>query len=141
MHTKIDYHHLLLHLKCISINLPIPEDDLPDAPACLSDGTTWLPDGSAWVPDATACLLVCLLGRPPVDLLGWSPGDASPIASANIREASKWLVAVLWQDDPPEPDASATSRLFSASFAASVASALQLLISKVSKIGVKYIFC
>ena len=48
---------------------------------------------------------VCLLGRPPVDLLGWSPGDGSPIASANIREASKRLVAVLRADDPPEPDA------------------------------------
>ena len=140
MYTKINYHHLLLRLKCIPINLPIPEDDLPDAPACLSDDTAWLPDGSAWVPDATACLLVCLLGRPPVDLLGWSPGDGSPIASANIREASKRLVAVLRPDDPPEPDASATTRSFSASFAASVASALQLLISKVSKIGMKYNF-
>ena len=138
MHTKIDYHHLLLRLKCIPINLPIPEDDLPDAPACLSDDTAWLPDGSAWVPDATACLLVCLLGRPPVDLLGWSPGDVSPIASANIREASKRLVAVLRPDDPPEP---VTTRSFSASFVASVASALQLLISKVSKFEMKYNFC
>ena len=85
----------------------------------------------------TACLLACLLGRPPVDLLGWSPGDDSPIASANIREASKRLVAVLRPDDPPEPDASATTRSFSASFVESVASALQLLISKVSKIWMK----
>jgi hypothetical protein len=44
---------------------------------------------------------------------------------------------VLRADDPPEPDASATTRSFSASFAASVASALQLLISKVSKIWMK----
>ena len=112
MHTKINSHHLLLRPKCIPRYLPIPEDGLPDVHACLSDDTAWLPDdtawlpdGSAWVPDATACLLVCLLGRPPVDLLGWSPGDASPIASANIREASKRLVAVLRADDPPEPDA------------------------------------
>ena len=137
MHTKIDYHHLLLRLKCIPKNLPILPDDLPDTPACLSDGTAWLPDGSAWVSDATTCLLVCLLGRPPVDLLGWSLGGASPIASANIREASKRFAAVLRPYDPPEPDASATTRSFSASFVASVASALQLLISKVSKIWMK----
>ena len=133
MHTKINSHHLVLHLKCIPKYLPVPEDGILDAPA-------WLSDSTAWLPDATACLLVCLLGRPPVDLLGWSPGDASPIASANIREASKRLVTVLRPDDPPEPDASATTRSFSASFAASVASALQLLISKVSKTGMKYNF-
>ena len=93
------------------------------------------------MPDATACLLVCLLGRPPVDLLGWSPGDASSIAYANIILASKRLVVVLRPNDPCDPVASAITRSFSAAFAASVASALQLLISKVVKIGMKYNFC
>ena len=112
MHIKINFHHLLILLKFILKYLPVPEDCLPDAPAWLSDGTTWLPD-------ATACLLVCLLVWPPVDLLCWLP-DGSPIASANKIFASKRLVTVL-RHDPCDPVASAITRSFSTAFAAIVA--------------------
>ena len=135
MHTKINSHHLVLRLKCIPRYLPVPEDGLPDTPTWLSDGTAWLPDDTAWVSDATTCLLVW----PPVELLGWLPDD-SPIASANIIFASKRLV-VVFRHDPCDPVVSVITRSFSAAFAASVTSALQLLISKVVKIDIKYNFC